>query len=459
MPKIPVDKVIATTQTGLAKRLEAMRGLLGQIDAIPPEWLIAAEKLVLEGGTANRHPILPCNNYQVLLASWKKAMKWRQSMDDVLSTMLAVISSTMQIGDQLFLQVIGDAGGGKTRFCDAVLVSHNCYPLEHLTGFHSGYRSEDGEDHSLLARINLKCLITPEADVIMSSTHFQEIMSQQRRIFDGTSGASYKNQKEDKRYTGLRTPWIMAGTPALMDGDQSRVGDRFLKVFIDSPDADEKKDILRRVGFTAIRSVRQKHSVEVGKQMDAKFAEAYSLTGGYVDWLWANVDAKLTELNMDEEWVVSKCADLAEFTADMRARPDPDPKKDSVATKEMPTRLTHQMVRMACCMAVVLNKDTVDEEVIRRIHKVAMNTSYGVTLDIVKLMYTLGDRGIDVKEVYPHLGRAEDRIRALLRFLRAIDVVETFRPETTNGISAKPRWRLTERFSELYDLVGVTPSA
>jgi hypothetical protein len=171
-----------------------------------------------------------------VLNAWRKALEWRQELDDVLSVLLAVCFSTEQVGDQLFLQFIANAGVGKTVFCDALLTSKNCYPLEHVKGFHSGWREgQDGEDFSLITRINRKTLVTPEGDVIMSSPQFTEIMSQQRRIFDGTAGASFKNMKKDRRYTGLRTPWIIAGTPALMQTDQSRLGDRFLRICANGP--------------------------------------------------------------------------------------------------------------------------------------------------------------------------------------------------------------------------------
>ena len=72
--------------------------------------------------------------------------------------------------------------------------------------------SEALRQHGKVAAILV--VFTAIAVTLLSSPKFAELMSQQRRIFDGTSGASYKNRKEDVRFTGLRTPWVMAVTPS-----------------------------------------------------------------------------------------------------------------------------------------------------------------------------------------------------------------------------------------------------
>lgn len=328
-----------------------------------------------------------------------------------------------------------------------MLTSNQCFALEHLTGFHSGFKGSDGEDYSLLSRINNKTLITPEGDVLMSSPRFVEIMSQQRRIFDGTSGASYKNMKEDQRYTGLRTPWIIAGTEALMNTDQSRLGDRFLRVCIHQPDDDEKQAIIRRVAFTAMRSVMQ--SSEGAKdQVDERLAEAYKLTGGYVNWLRANVTDLLSQLTIDEEIVSDRCGELGQFVADLRARPEPDIRKDSIPTKELPTRLTAQFVRLACCVAVVMNRKEIDEEVLRVVKKVALDTARGHSLDIVRFL-SIDKLGSEVKAVSLSTGRTDQKTRDMLLFMRQIGIVETFTMKIKN-FAPRPKWRLTPDFQRLY---------
>lgn len=457
-----VRDMLTSSGMDLESRLLRLEALEAQISGIPLEW-ITDDSGASGGDSAKKGEKLgpiECKEYKTLSLAWKKAMRWRQELDDVLSVMLAVCASTVQVGDQLFLQVLASAGSGKTRFCDALLVSKNCYPLEHLTGFHSGWKGTDGEDYSLISRIDRKTMITPEGDVIMSSPNFDQIMSEQRRIFDGTSGASFKSKKEDSRYTGLRTPWIMAGTPAMMDKDQSRLGDRFLKIIIEDPEDEERKSILMRCGHAALSAVMQTSNGEANKQLDSKYALAYQLTGGYVDYLRDNIEDLLSTLQTDADNLVSYCVTLGEFTADLRARPDPEAnRKDTTASKELATRLTHQFVRLACCLAVVLNKKTVDEEILRRVKKVALDTAKGVPLEILKIIRehdVNGTAGVEVKTVQHKINRTEEKTRTMLRFMRDIGILVLREPKPIPGLQQKPRWYMTQRMSELYNNVMET---
>jgi hypothetical protein len=426
--------------------LERLLGLLAEVPSGERKPKVSSAAPKIQG--------VECSRWELLESSWRKALCWRWELSYVLSVMLAVVASTAQVGDQLFLQVIGDAGSGKTRFCDGLLVSSKCYALEHLTGFHSGWKDPSGEDYSLLARINYKTLVTPEGDVLMSSPRFAEIMSQQRRIFDGTSGASYKNRREDLRYTGLRTPWIIAGTPALLDTDQARLGDRFLRVIIRQPDDAGRDQILKRVGHAALRSVTQTSNGKVESTVEERMLEAYQLTGGYVDWLRENAEDQLRRVveASDQDALVARCQELAEFAAFLRARPSVDKRRDEVHnTKELPTRLTHQFVRLACCLAVVLNRERIDEEVMARVHRVAMDTASGKTLDLIKCLHRHPE-GLTSQAVAISLGLAEEKGRGLLGFLRTIGAVEGKRVKD-RALGNRFLWNLRRHVLELCNRV------
>lgn len=435
----------------LEERIKALDTLLKFCVPIPEQWKVAAEKPSPPKGASEIEP-KPCSSWLALKSAMRNAWEWRTQLDEVLSVMCAVALSTPAPGDQLFLQLIGDAGSAKTKLAEAMLTSKHCYPLEHLTGFHSGWKDSSGDDYSLLSRINGKCLITPEGDVMMSSPQFTQIMSQQRRIFDGTSGASFKNRKEDLRWTNLRTPWIICGTPALMDTDQSRLGDRFLRIVIDAPTDLEKSIILKKVRHTAFAMLQQQHTNgEAGSSMSGDMLEAYRLTGGYVDWLWVNGPSKLNEViaATDQEYVGHYCERFAEFTADMRARPNRDEKKEETTdTKELPTRLTHQFIRLACCVAVVLNRPRVDDDCLARVRKVAIDTGRGRTLDLIRQLARIGPDGSTKNELAIATCQDANKEEKLLKFLARplIRVVERFSKERSN----QHWWRLSPRFLDLY---------
>lgn len=437
-------------------RLNRLEILSSKVETVPAAWGVGT------GGSSSpqgRPPVrelapLRCGSFAELVTAWRRALRWRREMQDVLTVMLAVALSTDQSGDQLFLQVIADAGSAKTRFCDAMLVSKACFSLEHMTGFHSGWNDGSGEDFSLITRINHKTLITPEGDVMMSSPRFAEIMSQQRRIFDGSTGASYKNKKDDTKYTGLRTPWIIAGTPALMQHDQSRLGDRFLRVCLNRPGDDETKNILRQVGFSALRSVVCSVNGAPETSLDEHMALAYRLTGGWVDRLRAEAADRLRALVVDGDALVDECMDLGEFVADLRARPEPSRRagqspSEAGPTKEMPTRLTHQFVRLACCVAAATDAPTTTPEVMRVVRKVALDTARGPTLILARHLFAAGAGGLQAGGLAVMSRADEAETRNLLKFMRAVGAAESFSPG--KGTRQTLRWRLTERLRELYE--------
>lgn len=437
-------------------RRAALNQLLLKVEDAPREWFSPSSPS--SNGQAHTRGVesASCSEWVTCRDAWADAMQWRKDLSDALAVLLAVCASTQQAGNQLFLQLIGSAGSGKTTLCDGLLVSTHCYHLEHLTGFFSGWKKpgEDGKDCSLIARINGKTLITPEADVLVSSPRFREVMSQQRRIFDGRSNATYKNLDVDRVYEGLRTPWIMAGTPAMMDYDQSHLGDRFLRMIIDDPSEVERRAILRR----AARSEREAILDAVngtGSVVDSKTRRAHALTGGYVDWLRARVEEKLTQISISED-AEEYCIDLAELSADLRARPNEDKTKtETYDVKELPTRLARQNIRLASCLAVVLNKCEVDSEVLSIVRRVALDTAVGHSLNIVRWMCSPNPKsnyrlyqecgGLTQQSLEMWTGMGAERMKKYLNFLRKIDVLQWREIRQSHGA-----WMLTDRVYDLY---------
>jgi len=449
MPKLK-SKTETSEHGWIPAGVSAIKWFLSKFKPVPKDWIVKRDSL-------KKSKTIKCESFDEVIATWQVCMRWRDDLENVLVAMLSVVVSTEQIGDQLFLQVIGDAGSGKTRFCDAFLTSPTCHALEHITGFHSGFKGTGDEDYSLISRINRKTLITPEGDVMMSSPKFKEIMSQQRRIFDGTSGATYKNQAEDVRYTGLRTPWIIAGTPTLMDSDQSRLGDRFLRVCIESPDYEERRKIQRVVALSALTSVRVKSCAKDKKLTNSDMEEAYAKTGGYVSFLRNNAEDMIKKVEIPED-LIEQCCDLGEFTADFRARPNADANSETDDTKELPTRLTHQFVRLMCCVAACTQRKEADEYVMRIVKKIAIDSSRGRTLDIARVLFENQSEGLENKGIVNRCNLTPNEVRKMIRFMRGIGIVESFTVKTKTAVKGvrrtdKLKFRLTERVDSLMESI------
>ena len=439
-------------------RRQALAGLFAKVEDAPREWFNSVSPII--NGYAHHDKSvesLPCSTWAQCEAAWIDAMRWRQELSDAMATLLAVCASTMQGGNQLFMDLIGNPGSAKTTMCKGLLVSGNCVHLENVTKLVSGYKlpGDADKDCSFISRANGKTWVTCEFDVLGSSPEYHQLMGKVRRIFDGETSTTYGNSDEDRLYTALRTPWIRAGTRRMMDHDQSQLGDRFLRFIIDDPDNIERREIAR----SALRSERsamvEMVNATAGSMVDPKTRLAHALTGGYVDWLRANIERHIGLIDVSAE-VEDRCIDLAELCADLRARPNEDKRKvETYDVKELPTRLSRQNIRMASCLAVVLNRKTVDADVLRIVRKVALDTAAGHSLNMVQWLCSPNPR--DVGKTYqesgglmqPTLevwtGMTPERMSRYLMFLSKIGVMEWRQVRQSYWA-----WMLTERIYDLY---------
>lgn len=452
------DHLVAGDAVGASGtgRRAALLDLVSRVEDVPASWLSSHPSANGRPYSADVEPEL-CHDWDMCEAAWQEALEWRQDLGDALAVMLAVAASTNQAGDnQLFLQVIGDPGSAKTRLCKGLLVSRHCKQVIHLKSFHSGWKGKDGEDCSFVARINGMCLVTPEADALYNGLNSQQIDSQVRQIFDGETANTYGNSSEDRHYKGLRCPWVQAGTPALMDRDQSRLGDRFVRVRIGEPPQALKRAIMMRSLRNECQAVQETGNGTEASIIPPKLRRAYALTGGFVDWLRTNVEARLaTVAARMSEAADERCCDLAELVSDMRARPNMDPRKTEVHhSKELGSRLAGQFGRLALCLAVVLGRKSVDAEVMRVVRKVALDTAYGHTLNIVQ--WLCGPNPKMPGRSYQDTGGLMDgalamwtcmtaeRLANYMGFLRKIGIVDLRQSQGNTS------WVLTERVHDLY---------
>lgn len=440
----------------LKDRPVVLQDLLGKVVPIPGDWVQGRSRATAaSGGTAM--DIKPCENYYgELIPAWRKPMKWTEGLDRALSVMLAAVVSTKAVGDQLWVKVMGPASCGKSTLCEALSVNRKYVAAKStIRGFHSGFKSdkEGKEDNSLINQIRDKTLITKDGDTLLQSPNLGQILAEARDLYDKTSRTHYRNRMS-RSYEGVNLTWILCGTSSLRQLDSSELGQRFLDcVITEGIDEDLEDEILARVASRTQRSVALESDGKMESQHDPDMVTAMQLTGGYVSYLRVNARDLLSNIVVPE-WATDRCIKLGKFVAYTRARPSK--KQVETVEREFAARLVSQLVRLACCMAVVLNKKEIDKEVMRRVTAVAMDTSRGIVLDLLKEVFKAGDQGVETKPVSMYVGQTEDSTRDLLRFLKRIGATETFVNKITPGLMGRPRWRLTQRMRELWK--GVMPS-
>lgn len=449
----------------LSSRKRMLDDLVSKVEDVPKDWFLPNQVMVHASGSGNHDSIesAPCNTWAACEEKWIKAMEWRRDLSDMLAVVLATCASTKQGGNQLFVDFVGSPGVAKTTVLRGALVSKHCVHVENVTKIMSGYKKpgDEGADCSFLARANNKTWVTCEFDTVLSSPQYAELMGKMRRIFDGETSSVYGNSDEDRIYRALRTPWLRAGTWIMMYQDQSQMGDRFIRFILNDPDEKDKRKIVRSAIRAEKAAIMETSNGTTGSILDPRTRDAYSVTGGYVDWLRANIEEKLSHVTMSEE-AEDRCIDLADLSADLRARPTTSGGKrrgvnseDNYASKELPTRLARQNVRLAYCLAVVQNKTEVDAEVLRIVSKVALDTAHGHSQNIAKWLCSPDPRapgrtyqesgGFMEGVLSQWTGMQHERLMAYLTFLKQIGVLRVIRVE-----SRPTSWVLTDRVYELY---------
>lgn len=419
-----------------------LKSFLDKLEEVPEEW-----KQDPDEQKRALYPI-DCKRWTIVNNQWKKALTWSFGFDTALSVMLASIVSTDISGDQLWVKIIGPASCAKSTLCEGVSISRNFVLAKStIRGFHSGFKSDrDGsEDNSLINQVAGKTLVTKDGDTLLQSPNLGQILSEARDVYDRTSRTHYRN-KMSKEYSGINMTWILCGTSSLRSIDSSELGERFLDcVIMDRIDDDYEDEVLR----TVVR--REDDNMSNKGKEDSKFlTKAMQLTGGYIEYLRKHDEELLANLKPTPEEHQTLLMRIGKFVSYMRARPS-DLQKES-ADREFGARLASQHTRLAKCLAVVLNRKTVDQVVMKRVVKVALDTARGVTFSICSLLREEGSGGSDVSYLTAMTGQSDGDIRRLLKFLIQIGAVELFSEDRSKqGLRPKKKWRLTSKFVTLWN--------
>jgi hypothetical protein len=336
------------------------RGLLNRVQPVPPEWLEEAK----ERQCRELKP-LPCTDYNVLVNAWKKTMKWTEGLDRALACMLATITSTKVVGDQLWMRIISPPSSGKSVLCEALSVARkHVRALSTLRGFHSGYKTDaDGsEDVSLIEQLRDKTLIVKDGDTLLRSPNRDQILSEARDLYDRVSRAHYRNNLA-RAYEGVNITFLLCGTPLLSQLDSSELGERFLDCrIVHTMDPELEDDIGWRVALGSDANMSYESNGRADEQHAPERTEAMRLTGGFVEYLRTNALSRLRQTTTPD-WALRACQQYGTFVSHMRSRPVVDRSRTDTSgepQRELSFRLISQLVRLARCLAVVLGKSTVD---------------------------------------------------------------------------------------------------
>lgn len=336
---------------------------------------------------------------------------------------------------------------GKSTIADAISVARKYVtPKDTMTGFTSGFVDPEGESTDLATELDGKTLVITDGDTFLKNPNLPRIISESRRLYDGSLASHFKN-KTGKECSAHRMTWLLNGTSAIRDLDQSELGARFVTyVIMESINRSDERKIAQTGVEQMIAGMRHESGKGEGKTSKDK-AYAMGLTGGYVNYLRENIADFVSELRISEE-VKERWCDFGEFVAHMRAKPS---KQESGGGRELSARLTKIFTRLALCATVVVNKTEVDDEIMTFVEKVAMDTSRGFVRKITEKLFDTPD-GQTKLQLASLIQECEPTTRRLLSFMRHIRIVQWWTPKK-NGINQEQLWGLTDHMRQLCERV------
>ncbi len=434
-------------------RVRKLGELLALVRPIPEEWVGGRSGDAVSRGSPHLQP-KRCESWRELVQVWRRAMKWTADLEHLLSVCLAAVVSTETRGEQLWVLVMAPPSSGKTTICEALAVARDyVHPRSMLNKVYSGFKidKDGGEDFGIIPHILNKTLVVKDGDTLLKDPNRGMILSQYRDLFDGVGRSQYNNGTS-RSYDRVRFTFILAGTASMREMDASEVGARFINCsFAERIDPEHERDVNRRVAFREFRNVKSMVNGSAETFADADMTAAKQLTGGYVEFLRQNAERLLGKVEADEA-DLERIITFGEFVAHMRARV---PKhQDEVVEREFSSRLVAQFVRLATCLTAVLGKTDMDDEVVARVRRTALDTARGRVFNIARSLFRAGrEHGESVSGVALAVGEGEDKVRTTLSFLSRIEVAERFTEKRPDGTLGRARWRLTARMNRLYSEV------
>lgn len=456
MPKLPSRDKPQTREKTSSVPSEPLLQLIQWITPLP-EKLLSELKSGRSGGSDSSQSVdlLECSEWIDLQNHWKKALHWTDGLDETLSVMLSCIVSTMTKGDQLWVRVIGPPGCGKSTLSEAVSINRDyVFPKDTFTGLSSGFQVDDEgkQNLSMVEKLYGKTLIINDGDSLLQLPNLPQVLSQLRAFYSGNLRTQFKN-KMSKDHEGYRTTIILCGTSTLKKLDTSELGERFLDcVVMQSLDNELEMKILESIaGKSLLGEIDEEKKEDDRNHNSSEMTQAIQMTGGYINFLRENMESyvRQVEENLKPE-DIALCYQLGQFVSYMRARPSTY--QDDYAEKEFGSRLTAQFKKLMVCLAVTLRESSITDEVVQRTMKVAMDTARGSVFDIIDCLNDHPD-GIEYSAVAIYTDRNKQSVIKILKFLKKLDAVESFKKKQKGQTSARTEYRLSSLMAELFNSV------
>lgn len=348
--------------------------------------------------------------------------KYLHIVDDAPYTIITAIAiSNRMDGPPAWGFIVGVPSSGKNeiieRFSVDGKINKYVHPISSLTKNTLISGMEDNED--LIGRLNGKILAMKDFTAISSKDQkeVKEILGTLRDAYDGNVNNEYGSGVGSKHHKSKFT-FISGVTPSIdsLGFVMSVLGERFIKVRIHGT-SDEKyrSDVLDKVVNSL--EFKNKEIKEYKKEVSNILLSLYE-------------DFDPENLPIMDAHIIDLIKDCAEITALLRTAILRDFKGDvdNLPKPELAPRLLNSYMKLAYALAYVLDKKTVDIEVVSYVYRVALDTPDEIRTAVIRVMDFKGETKSEISE---KLNLPGGTIEHTLEDLKIIGIISSYKPEVS----------------------------
>ena len=363
-----------------------------------------------------------------IIAEIGKTYKLNKNYVDTINLVLATIISSKLPGDNnVWLLLVGPVGSGKSLACHLAADSNRVLWEATLTakGLCSGWGAQTrGTDPSILARIERLrhcCLIVDDLTQVLTSLDRDQVFSILRNSYLGKYRHTFGNGSREYL---CNYSFVAGVTHAIKEVSFSDLGERFLNYNVYES---ENPEVVSEFAMNA--QYFGKEDTSSTKQLIANFI---------------NRDWDITKENLYPKipkWFRERIKPLARLIGILRTkvrRYETGTRFNQLIYKpvvETGNRAAVQMDKLAVTLALIQDKQTIDEEIYELIKTVALNTIDSFETSIVKHLYD-EPKGLMSEEIAAKLGITT--VSNIIEDLQILNVVYR------NGAGPPPIYKLAK---------------
>jgi hypothetical protein len=317
----------------------------------------------------------------IILEEYRKSLEVNKEYEDAIRVLLATILSVNISGpDPLWMFLVGPPGCGKTALLNTARASDLCYYQSSL-GRHSlisGWKTPSGVDPSILGQINNKCFVLKDFTEVLfkPQSDRDEIFSILRGAFDGAVERTFGNLVV-RKYANLRFSMIAGVTQEINNYPQASAGERFLRYNFNNYEEDiEKQQDAALLQAVTGEEVKQELQVWVRKFLNQKRDFSPERLHNY--------------FTKDFAERLKPLARVAAYLRTPVIRYEHGRKNECPVYEPIPetgNRIAVQLQRLAFSLAILEDKDTIDDYIFKILKKVAFDTVQSYATRIVEILY------------------------------------------------------------------------